>query len=252
MLRYATRSFLCLCGLALGWISAVSASDFVINPLQVTLSHEVKSAQIEIRNDDTQPLRVQLQAMTWSQDADGKDGYVESDGLLYFPKAMEIPAGGSQIVRLAPRAVPASVEDTYRLFIAELPRPDDARSTGSASVRVLLRVGVAVFVDPLAPKPGGEIGSLALHGGVATLSVTNTGNVHFAADRLAIVGLDRDGKTLFETPVRDRYFLAGTTKRLRVQIPREQCGQLAALEAVLVGTGIDLERRLDVSRADCQ
>lgn len=252
MPRIALRSSLCLFGLALGWISGACASEFVISPLQVTLSRAAKSAQIEVRNDDTQPLRVQLQAMAWSQDAQGQDRYVESDGLLYFPKAMEIPARGTRIVRLAARALPAGVEDTYRLFIAELPRPEEARGTGAASVRVLLRVGVAVFVEPGAPKASGEIRSLALHHGLAELSVTNSGNVHIAADRLAIVGLDRDGAKLFEAPLHDRYFLAGTSKRLRTQIPREHCVRLAALEAVVVGSRIDLKRRLDVSGADCR
>jgi len=252
MLRTATRSLLCLCGFALGWVSAAQAAEFVISPLRVTLNRVAKSTQIEIRNDDKRPLRIQMQAMAWSQDAEGRDGYAESDGLLYFPKAMEIPAGESRIVRLAAKALPASVEDTYRLFVEELPGAEEPRSTGGATVRILLRVGVAVFVEPLAPRASGEIESLELHGGVAELTVTNTGNVHIAADRLALVGWSRDGKQLFATPLSDRYFLAGITKRLRAPIPAEHCAQLAALEAVLVGSRIDLRRRLDVSRADCQ
>jgi fimbrial chaperone protein len=250
--RHATQTLLVLCGLALGSIGSARAGDFVISPLRVTLSREVKSTQIEIRNDDTRPLRVQMQAMAWSQDDGGKDQYAESDGLLFFPKSMEIPPGQSHIVRLGPKALPASVEDAYRLFIAELPGPEDAAATGSASVRILLRVGVAVFVAPLEPRAAAEFRSLALHHGAAELTVSNTGNVHIAADRLAIVGLDRDGKPLFETPLQDRYFLAGTTKQLHAQIPRDQCAQLAGLQAVLVGSGVDLKRRLDVSSADCK
>jgi len=252
MLRHATRSSLLLCGLALGSAGLAHAGDFVISPLRVTLSREVKSTQIEVRNDDTRPLRVQMQAMAWSQDDGGKDRYVESDGLLFFPKTMEIPPGQSHIVRLGPKALPASVEDAYRLFIAELPGPEDEAATGSASVRILLRVGVAVFVAPLAPRPAAELGSPALRHGAVELTVSNTGNVHIAADRLAMVGLDREGKPLFETPFQDRYFLAGTTKRLHAQIPREQCAQLAGLQAVLVGSGVDLKRRLDVTPADCK
>jgi fimbrial chaperone protein len=252
MRAYAIRSLLCVGAIAMGSAFDVCAAEFAINPLRVTLSHTVKSAQIEIRNDDKRPLRVQIQAAAWSQDAEGKDSYVDSDALLYFPKAAEIPAGNSRIVRLAAKVPPASIEDTYRLFIQELPEPSEPRTAGSATVRILLRVGVPVFVEPLVPKAGGEIGALALHHGVSELAVSNTGNVHFAADRFAIVGLDRDGKKLFETPLQDRYFLAGTTKRLRAQIPREHCAQLATLEAVLVGSRIDLKRRLDVSQADCQ
>ncbi len=252
MLRGATRPLLFLCGLALGSIGLARAADFVINPLGVTLSREVKTTQIEVRNDDTRPLRIQMQAMAWSQDAEGKDQYVDSDALLFFPKTMEVPPGASRVVRLGPRALPTSSEEAYRLFIAELPAPGDSAGTGSASVRILLRVGVAVFVAPLAPKAGAEFGSLELRRGSAELSVSNTGNVHIAADRLSIIGLDRDGKRLFETPLRSRYFLAGTTKRLRAQIPSGECRQLAVLEAVLVGSGVDLKRRLDVNPADCK
>lgn len=252
MPRGATRLLLCLCALALGPLGPARAADFVISPLRVTLSREVKSAQIEVRNDDKRPLRVQMQAMAWSQDAEGNDRYVQSDGLLFFPKVMEVPPGASRVLRLGPRALPASAEDAYRLFIAELPGPEDAKGTGSANVRILLRVGVAVFVAPLAPKAGAEFHLFELHHGSAGLTVSNTGNVHIAADRLSIVGLDRGGKPLFETPLRTRYFLTGTTKRLHAQIPSEQCTRLAALEAVLVGSGIDLKRRLDVSPADCK
>ena len=119
MPRTALRYVLCLCGLVLGWVASAPAAEFVISPLRVTLSRAVKSTQIEVRNADTRPLRVQVDAMAWSQDAEGKDHYAESDALLFFPKAMEIPAGGSRIVRLAAKVPPASVEDTYRLFIAE-------------------------------------------------------------------------------------------------------------------------------------
>jgi fimbrial chaperone protein len=252
MLRRATRSLLCLFGLVLGASGLAHAGDFVITPLRVTLSREVKSTQIEVRNDDTRPLRVQMQAMAWTQDAEGNDQYADSDALLFFPKTMEVPSGGSRVVRLGPRALPTSAEEAYRLFIAELPGPEDTPGTGSASVRILLRVGVAVFVAPLAPKAGAEFASFGLRHGSAELTVRNTGNVHIAADRLLLVGLGRDGKPLFETPLRSRYFLVGTTKRLRAQIPSSECGQLVALEAVLVGSGVDLKRRLDVSQADCK
>jgi len=251
MPRSVTRLLLCLCSLALGSIGLAHAGDFVISPLRVTLSREVKSTQIEVRNDDTRPLRVQMQAMAWSQDAQGDDRYADSEALLFFPKTMEIPPGASRVVRLGPRALPASQEDAYRLFIAELPGPGDATGTGSASVRILLRVGVAVFVAPLEPKERAEFASFELRRGSAELTVRNTGNVHVAADRLSLVGLDHDGKRLFETPLRSRYFLVGTTRRLSAQIPSGQCRQLAALEAVLVGSGVDLKRRLDVSPADC-
>lgn len=258
-MRRQSRTFgnACCCllgvaGLLLAGVSPAPAAEFVISPLRVTLDRSTRSSQIEIRNDDRQPLRIQLQAMAWTQDAEGRDQYVESDGLLYFPKALEIPPGESRIVRLASKSVPVTLEDAYRLYVEELPVPSTAPAPGAVNVRVLLRVGVAVFVSPVEPKSAGEIRSLELRGGAAQLTVSNTGNVNITADRLVLIGTGRDGKELFRNLFPDRYFLAGATRRLRMPIPRELCRQLASLEAVVIGQGIYLKQTLDVPRPDCQ
>jgi len=230
----------------------VRAAEFGISPLLVTLSRTAKSAQIEIRNSDARPLRVQIQAMAWSQDTDERDRYVESDSLLYFPKAAEIPAGEARIVRLAAKALPTRIEEAYRLFVEELPVPDEALDHGATKVRILLRVGVAVFVAPLESKASGEIVSLDLQHGVAQLILRNTGNVHFRAEQFSLVGLDRDGKQRFVTNLSDRYFLAGATKRLQSRLPSEHCVHLAALEATVRASRIELKRRVDVAPAECK
>lgn len=246
------RRLLCLAILLSGVVPPSWAAEFVINPLRVTLDRTTRSSQIEIRNDDREPLRLQLQAMAWTQDAEGRDQYAESDGLLFFPKALEIPPGEARIVRIASKAVPVTLEDAYRLYVEELPRATAAETGGAVNVRILLRVGVAVFVSPVEPRVGGEIRSLELRGGVAQLTVSNTGNANITADRVVLVGQSRDGKELFRTLLHDRYFLAGATRRLRTPIAREVCQQLASLEAVVVAQQILLKRTLDIARTDCQ
>ncbi len=243
----------CILGLVLlaGVSAAANAAEFVIAPLLVSLDRETRSSQIEIRNEDTQPLRVQMQAMAWTQDSEGKDQYAESDELIYFPKTLEIPPGELRIVRLGVKAPPITQEDAYRLFVEELPGAEEPRYKG-ASVRVFLRVGVPVFVGPIDPKPQGEMSSLQLHGGVAQATVHNTGNAHFTAEQAVLVGLARDGKELFAKPVQDRYFLAGTTKHIRAQIPRDICRQLGTLEVAVVAEKLELKRRLDVSADSCE
>src|SRR4249920_3478180 len=77
-----------------------SAAEFTINPLQVRLERTSRASEIVVRNDDSAPLRMQVQAMSWRQDADGKDQYEAADDLLYFPRAMEIPPGDSRIIRV--------------------------------------------------------------------------------------------------------------------------------------------------------
>jgi fimbrial chaperone protein len=233
------------------WSSALSAGEFTINPLRVNLDRATRSSEITVRNDDTAPLRMQLEAMSWRQDADGKDQYVPAEDLLFFPRAMEIPPGESRIVRVGVRAAPVTREEAYRLFIEELPPAAAEAAPQGASLRIFLRVGVAVFVAPAQAKPAAEITRLDLNAGVAEWSVANSGNAHFRTDAVELAGLSRDGTPLFVQSFPERYFLAGTAKTLRFDVPRDACRQLAALEASVAGENLALKRKLDVDPARC-
>ena len=234
------------------WAPLPEAGEFTINPLRVSLDRTTRSSEVTVRNDDIVPLRMQVEAMNWRQDAQGKDQYEPAEGLLYFPRAMEIPPGESRIVRVGVRAAPVTSEDAYRLFIEELPpaSPAEAGAQGT-SLRIFLRVGVAVFVAPAQAKRTAEITRLEVKSGVAEWSVANTGNAHFRTERVELAGMARDGKQLFSQEFPERYFLAGVVKTLRFDIPRESCRQVATLEASVVGENLDLKRKLDVDPASC-
>ena len=241
-----------LLSLVLGaWTPALLAGEFAIVPLRVGLDRATRSAEVSVRNDDRAPLRMQLEAMAWRQDADGKDRYEPTDGLIFFPRALEIPPGESRIVRIGVRAAPVSREETYRLFFEQLPAPGQAAPPPGASLLVLLRVGVPVFVAPAQSERRGQITQLQMKGGQAMFTVANTGNVHFVADRVELVALSRDGARLHAQQYPERYFLAGAARPLAAAIPRELCPQVAALEAVVVGDEVDLRRKIDVGPGAC-
>ena len=233
------------------WSAAAAAGEFTINPLRVNLDRATRSSEITVRNDDTAPLRMQLEAMSWRQDAEGKDQYAPAEDLLFFPRAMEIPPGESRIVRVGVRAAPVMREDAYRLFMEELPPAAPDTAPQGTSLRIFLRVGVAVFVSPAQAKPAAEIKKLDLNVGVAEWSVANTGNAHFSTDTVELIGLARDGTRLFVQTFPERYFLAGTVKTLRFDVPRDACRQIVALEASVTGENLGLKRKLDVDPARC-
>lgn len=235
------------------WGSATRAAEFTINPLHVTLDRATRASEILVRNDDSVPLRMQVQAMNWRQDADGQDQYELADGLLYFPRTMEIPPGDSRVIRVGVRAAPTAREDTYRVFVEELPPavPASAAPSGT-SLQVLLRVGVPVFVAPAQSDRKAEITRLELRGTSAEWAVVNMGNVHLRAEQVALTGVARDGSKLFEQSFQERYLLAGAVKTLRFNIPPEKCAQLAVLEAVVVAEDLELNRKLDVAPGSCR
>ena len=97
-------------------------------------------------------------------------------------------------------------------------------------------------------------GEIELNAGRKTIvvSVANTGNVHIRADQLELAGIARDGTRLFAAPFTDRYFLAGTTRTMRFEIPVDACGRLAAVEASVLADRVNLSRRLDVDPGACK
>jgi len=235
------------------WSQAAEASEFVINPLRIGLDRSHKAGEFVVRNEGTEPLRMQLQAMSWRQDVNGKDLYEPDDSLMFFPRSMEIPPGASRVVRVGVKAAPVTREETYRLFVEELPSATPSVPTGpGASLQVVLRVGVAIYVAPAKVERGGSIETLEQKSGEVTWTVANTGNVHFRADRVELVGSARDGTRLFSHSFDERYFLAGTTKRLKYVVPPDACGRLAIIEAVVAGENLDLKRKVDVDPGSCR
>jgi len=239
---------------AAAWASAVVAGEFAIVPLRINLDRATRAAEVSIRNVDATPLRMQVEAMTWSQDAHGNDVYSPADGLIYFPRALEIAPGDSRVVRVGIRAAPVGREDTYRLFVQELPPAVASSSTGSigASVRVQLRIGVPVFVTPDSIDRRAEIVQLGMSAGKAQLTLANPGNLHFTVDRVEVTALAKDGSRLHSRQFQERYFLAGVVKRLQSDVPTEVCAQVAAIEALVVGESVDLRHKVDVEPGACK
>ena len=233
------------------WAPTLVAGEFAIIPLRVALDRANRAAEVAVRNDDTAPLRMQIEAMAWRQDADGKDQYEPAEGLIYFPRTLEIPPGESRIVRVGIRAAPVNREETYRLFIEQLPPPAQDPAPSGATLRVLLRVGVPVFVAPAQAEPKARLTQLEMKAGQVRWTVANAGNVHFIADRVELAALARDGTRLHTRQFQERYFLAGVVKPLQAEIPRELCAQVVAIEASVTGENLDLRRKLDVEPGSC-
>jgi len=232
---------------------AAAAGEFAILPLRIELSAQQRAAQLAIRNDDQAPLRMQLRAMRWRQDQTGRDVYEPTDDLVYFPRAVEVPAGESRIVRLGIRAGGGSVEEAYRLFVTELPPADvDATARSGATVQVVLEVGVPVFVAPLRPERKLQIEDVQLRDGTARWIVRNDGSVHLRAERIELIGTDAAGTVLFTEPVDARYVLAGVTRPMQAPVPREACPRLATLRVVLTAERLELARGVDVAATQCR
>ena len=170
----AFRAAFCLC---LASIPALAgAGSFQVTPIRLEFSGQQRTAALTVRNDSAEPLVVQIELMDWTQ-RDGQDVYSETGDLLATPPIVTVPAGRDQVFRVGLRRAPDPTRElSYRVFLREIVPPPAKDFTG---LQVSLRVGVPVFVKPLAAaKP--ELRWLARVAPDGRLSVTanNTGNMH--------------------------------------------------------------------------
>jgi fimbrial chaperone protein len=230
------------------------AADFSVSPMIVEFERGVRSAEIEVRNLDQQPIRFQVRGTDWRQDESGKNVYTDSNTLIWFPRALELAPGESRIIRVGVRATPAAQEQAYTLILQEVALGGQPTSkSGGAQIRVLLSISVPVFVPPAKPQLGGAVDSVDLRGGTLNVVVANGGNRHFSYREAVIVGLGSAGTEHFMQKVQGRTLLAGSRHEFQTRIPHDTCRQLRELTVTLTSSEpSEIKRRLDVSRADCE
>jgi fimbrial chaperone protein len=227
------------------------AGEFVVSPVGLDLGGAARSGAITVRNDGKDKLGFELEAMEWRQDAEGKDQYVATNELVFYPKIMSVEPGQEGLVRVGIRTPLVQTEKTYRLFIQELPgttkRPEDA----SAQVNFLIRFGAPIFVGPVKPQDSLSVESLSVAKGLATFSARNTGNRHQVVQGVSLKGVDRAGGEVYSLTLADRYLLAGTAKTFSAAIPRADCARIASLSVEVRTDKLSTVRKLDVDPTMC-
>jgi len=156
--------------------TVVNAAAIGVSPVRVTLSDKQKIGTITLRNDGTNPVPMQLEALSWSKE-EGEDVFTSTRELIISPPIFTIPAGGSQLLRVGLRGTPdAKRELSYRIFLQELPPPASPNFNGA---KMLMRVSLPVFVLPkVAANPLLRWQAVRTSDGSLKISLTNDGNAH--------------------------------------------------------------------------
>jgi fimbrial chaperone protein len=160
----------------------VAASTFNIAPIRAELSAAHRTEALTIMNADDVPVIVQVHVVSWSQKS-GAEQLDETRELLATPPVLQIPANGTQIVRVALRRDPdPSLELTYRVIFEEVPQ---AAPKDFMGLRVALRLSIPVFVAPAHGKsspqvawesrwlPNGQLEVAAINNGSGHLQITD-------------------------------------------------------------------------------
>jgi fimbrial chaperone protein len=227
----------------------VRAGDWRVSPIRLDLGREAKSGVVTVINESDDRLQVQMTAMEWTQDAEGKDHYGESDDILFFPRLMIFDKKEEKILRAGIRVPATAKEKAYRLFIEEIPGP--RKQQEGTTIAIAIRFGVPIFVHPLKEEARGTVGLPAMSDGTLRIPVTNSGNVHFVIQSILVKGKNGKGEEILSKELGGWYLLAGASRVYSTPIASEVCGNLAGVEIEVKTDKIPLHGQMVADRSMC-
>ena len=243
------RFVLLLC-LALSQAEAGWAATFTVNPVQVFLSARARSAILTLRNTSDETLRFQLDVFAWDQNERGEMSLQPTRDIVFFPALLTLAPGEERNVRVGSTAPAGPVEKTYRLFIEEL-RPPAGAVLPAGQVRVLTKVGIPIFIDPVQPKSSAQVDGARLRDGQLSFEVRNTGTVHFVVQGVRLTGYDAGGQRVLEGALDGWYVLPGGVRRYELPLPPADCPKVRSLGIEVQTTRATVSERLEAAAGSC-
>jgi P pilus assembly chaperone PapD len=237
-------------GLALGATPGARAAGFQFSPVRVNLNAHDRAASVLLTNGDDAPVRLEVQAFTWTQRADGRSVLVASNSLLVFPELLTIPPHEQRRLRVATTDPPGAVESAYKVTIAEIGAFAPKKTRG-ADVTITLQVDVPVYVAPMVGRRSGAIAGANVAKRALTFAVVNNGTVHFDVTGARVTGLGANERQLFMVEPDGGDVLAGDKREYRVELPAKSCTSLRALTIKLAASDQQLVQALDVPPGAC-
>lgn len=249
MKTFIIKSILLLLATASLLATTCFASDWRVKPIRIDLNAKIKTGAITLINDGEKSLSFHVNAMQWTQDADGKDIYTPTEDLIFFPKILTIEPHKERIIRTGIKIPATDREKTYRLFIEELPTKDPAEGN---VIAVKVRFGVPVFVSPMKAVYSGALENLLLNGEGLSTTIRNTGNRHIRIVSLAAVGTDSQGKEIFRNKLDGWYLLPGAQRSYTVPVSRQDCQKAKSITLLSDSYELDLKQVLSAENQTCQ
>lgn len=184
------------------------AQAIAVLPVNIRMDQGQSAAVLTIVNRADAAASYQVRGFSWSQPG-GVDTTSPTDGLMMSPPLGTIAPGATQVVRLVLRNPAQSQEDTYRVFVDQIPPPAAANT-----VRIALRLSIPVFAEPqtrIAPRvkwhvePGPQYSYLV---------AVNDGTRHETVHRLSLT--QSNGAAVKIEGGASPYILSGATRRWRI------------------------------------
>jgi fimbrial chaperone protein len=213
--------------LFLGAASPARAASLQVVPVVVELSAAEPRATLVVKNLGDAPVRLELSPSAWNQTPDGEMRLAPAPEVVVYPPLLQLAPQEERKVRISVTAGFGPREQSYRLFIQELPPAE--KPAEKTAIRFLTRVGVPIFLMPARPELRAEITGTAVYAGRLAATLKNTGTTRISPGKAKIEGLDADGKSVFSTSFDFWYVLAGGERVIKAALPAEPCARVRAV-----------------------
>jgi len=224
------------------------SANFSINPIRIFFEGGKKTDILAVKNESLRSVALQVNAAAWTQDEKGDNVYLPTEDILFFPKLMEINAGEEKIIRIGNNVSRGDEEKTYRLFIEEIP---DNRTEETTWVKILMKVGIPIFILPLKTAASGVIEKFELSKSSLRLGVKNDGNVHFIIRSIKVTGKDSEGKQLYALEEAGGYLHHGRSKGFIFEIPEDVCHRVKTLNVYIDTDRLMMEKQIETVGEMC-
>jgi len=190
---------------------AAWAQAIAVLPVNIRLDSGQSATALTIFNKADAATSYQVRGFSWSQPG-GSDQTDPTDGLMISPPLGTIAPNATQVVRLVLRKPAESQEESYRVFVDQIPPP-----AASGTVRIALRMSIPVFAEPathVAPHVRWHVERGAQD---SVLVAVNDGSCHETIHKLSLTMPDG-------TPVKienhaSPYILRGATRQWHILLP---------------------------------
>jgi fimbrial chaperone protein len=160
---FILKFFICLFVILLFPAEGFSV-NFSITPVRIFFEGNKKTDILTIKNESSKNAALQISAVAWTQDEKSDNVYLPTGDILFFPKLVDIKPGEEKIIRIGNKVPRGDTEKTYRLFIEEIP---DNTQMETTSVKILMKVGVPIFIFRLKTTASGVIEKMEFHKAVS-------------------------------------------------------------------------------------
>lgn len=204
------------------------SADITIAPIQVYIEDGDTSATLNVKNEGSEPLRIQLSGSAWDQLPNGDMRLNASDDLIFFPTLATVAPHDSQDIRIGVQGGAITKERTFRIFVEELPSANTQAPNQAIAIRT--RVGIPIFVEPSNEVHKLDISDAEASPGRLSFSLLNNGTIHELVKTVDITGYTAAGVVSFKQSLQAWYVLAGGKLDMVAEVPKNLCHQIVKLD----------------------